>query len=277
MTLNMSLRKYGNPPFRVAVVHGGPGAPGEMAPVARELSATRGILEPLQTALTIDGEVEELRQALMENGTLPVILVGYSWGAWLGFVLAARHPPLISKLILISAGPFTEEYAFNTDRARFERLDSGEREEIQALKSELDNPGYTGDKNVLMARVGRLFGRVDSYDALPHTGEVECRWDIFSAVWTQAATLRRNGTLLELGKDIKCPVVAIQGDYDPHHADGVRIPLSSVLKDFKFILLEKCGHVPWFERQARDLFYTTLRKEMDTPITRGIDTPGAIL
>ncbi len=44
-----NIRKYGNPPFSVAVIHGGPGAPGEMAPVARELSSRWGVLEPLQT------------------------------------------------------------------------------------------------------------------------------------------------------------------------------------------------------------------------------------
>ncbi|MGA9187011.1 MAG: hypothetical protein WB014_00230 [Methanosarcina sp.] len=41
-----SLRKYGNLPFTVAVIHGGPGAPGEMAPVARELASCRGVLDP---------------------------------------------------------------------------------------------------------------------------------------------------------------------------------------------------------------------------------------
>jgi pimeloyl-ACP methyl ester carboxylesterase len=198
----------------------------------------------------------------VENGALPVTLVGYSWGAWLGFMLAARYPSLVSKLILISSGPFTQEYALDTDRTRFERLNSGEREEMQTLKAELDNPDYTGDKNVLMARGGKLFGRADSFDPFPHPGEAECRWDIFSAVWPQAAALRRSGDLLALGKDIKCPVVAIHGDYDPHPAGGVRIPLSRTLKDFRFILLEKCGHTPWFERHARDRFYAILREEL---------------
>lgn len=31
-----NLRKYGNAPFNIAVIHGGPGVPGEVAPVARE-------------------------------------------------------------------------------------------------------------------------------------------------------------------------------------------------------------------------------------------------
>lgn len=50
-----NLRTYGNPPFSIVVIHGGPGAPGEMAPIARELSALEGVLEPLQTAVTLEG------------------------------------------------------------------------------------------------------------------------------------------------------------------------------------------------------------------------------
>ncbi|HLC23076.1 MAG TPA: hypothetical protein VJL08_01335 [Dehalococcoidia bacterium] len=50
-----NLRKYGDKPYGVAIIHGGPGAPGEMAPVALELSAVTGILEPLQTATSLEG------------------------------------------------------------------------------------------------------------------------------------------------------------------------------------------------------------------------------
>jgi hypothetical protein len=38
-----NLRKYGKPPFSVAVIHGGPGAGGEMAPVAWELASDCGV------------------------------------------------------------------------------------------------------------------------------------------------------------------------------------------------------------------------------------------
>ena len=48
-----NLRTYGNAPFKVALLHGGPGVSGEMAPVAVELSNTRGVLEPLQTKASI--------------------------------------------------------------------------------------------------------------------------------------------------------------------------------------------------------------------------------
>ena len=74
--------------------------------------------------------------------------------------------------------------------------------------------------------------------------------------------MRISGELLELGKNITCPVVAIHGDYDPHPAEGIKDPLSRVLHDFRFLLLENCGHQPWMERGARDKFYGILKKEV---------------
>ena len=60
VTTIKNLRKYGKAPFSIAVIHGGPGAAGEMAPVANELASSWGILEPLQTAMSLQGQVEEL-------------------------------------------------------------------------------------------------------------------------------------------------------------------------------------------------------------------------
>ncbi len=77
-----NLRKYGTPPFKLAVIHGGPSAPGEMAPFSRELSSLGGILEPLQTETTLEGQLMELKAILEGHGTLPIILIGFSWGQW---------------------------------------------------------------------------------------------------------------------------------------------------------------------------------------------------
>ncbi|MGB7054354.1 MAG: alpha/beta fold hydrolase, partial [bacterium] len=106
-----SVRKYGKAPYDVAVVHGGPGAPGEMASVARELASEWGVLEPLQTAATLEGQVEELKDILDTHVDRPILLIGYSWGAWLSFIVAARYPSLVKKLILVSSGPFEAKYA----------------------------------------------------------------------------------------------------------------------------------------------------------------------
>lgn len=258
-----NLRTYGHKPFAVAVMHGGPGAPGEMAPVARELASVTGVLEPLQTKASLEGQVEELHTVLGANADLPLTLIGWSWGAMLGFIFTARFPSFVRKLILIGSGPFEEKYAANIVGDRLIRLSNEERIEVFSLVETLNDPA-TRDKNTPMARLGALFSKADSYDPLPHKSEVlEYQYDINDKVWQQAEGIRISGELLELGKAIQCPVVAIHGDYDPHLAEGVREPLSRVLKDFRFILLEKCGHEPWIEREARDKFYEALKKELE--------------
>jgi pimeloyl-ACP methyl ester carboxylesterase len=257
-----NLRKYGESPFGIAVIHGGPGAPGEMAPVARELSSVRGVLEPLQTAATLEGQVNELRSILEKEGALPLTLIGFSWGAMLGFIFTARNPSFVKKLILLGSGVYEEKYAVNIAGTRLGRLSEEERVELLSLVEELNNPARK-DKDRLMARFGRLIFRADTYDPISYNTEgLAFQYDINTSVWAQAEKLRSSGELLELGKRIKCPVVAIHGDYDPHPAEGVRDPLSRVLKDFRFILLEKCGHYLWLERNARDKFYSILKNEI---------------
>ncbi len=257
-----NLREYGSKPFNVAVIHGGPGAPGEMAPVARELSSARGVLEPLQTATTLEGQIQELKALLEENGDLLVTLIGFSWGAMLSFIFTARYPSFVRKLILIGSGAYEEEYAAGITETRLSRLGEEEREEAFSLMETLNAPAIE-DKNTPMARLGELISRADSYDPLLHDSEIlECRYDIYQSVWEQAGELRSSGKLLELGKGIHCPVVAIHGDYDPHPSEGIKNPLSRILKDFRFILLKECGHCPWIERSARDRFYSILESEV---------------
>lgn len=87
------------------------------------------------------------------------------------------------------------------------------------------------------------------YDPITHKSEaIDYQADIFQSVWKDAAQLRSSGRLLKLGKYIKCPVVAIHGDYDAHPAEGIQRPLFAVLKSFRLILLKNCGHKPWIER-----------------------------
>jgi len=256
-----NLRKYGKAPFNAAVIHGGPGAAGEMAPVARELAAGRGVLEPLQTATSLQGQVEELRTVLEENGTLPIILIGFSWGAWLGFICAAHYPGLVEKLILIGSGPFEEKYAARIQETRLNRLSKADRAEVKSLMEMMNDPAAK-KRNTAFARFGALCSKADAYDPImPETEVIDYRVDIFQRAWEDAAELRRSGKLLQMGKHIKCPVVAIHGDYDPHPAEGVRQPLSGIIENFRFILLENSGHKPWIERQAKGKFLQILNEE----------------
>lgn len=254
-----NLRFYGHPPYTVALLHGGPGASGEMAPVARELQDRWGVLEPLQTRMSVEGQVEELRLVLEKMSLVPVSLVGYSWGAWLGTLFAARHPSLVRKLILVSSGPFEEKFADQILMTRLQRLTKKERGKVETLLARPEDP-------LAFGLMGEIFAKADYYDPLPMRSEgLELRPDIFKSVWKEAAELRKNGKLLEAAQRVQCPVVAIHGDHDPHPAEGVRQPLVGILKDFRFILLVKCGHTPWMEKRARDEFFKVLRGELDRP------------
>lgn len=256
------VRSYGSPPFRVAVLHGGPGAVGEMAPVARRLSSGCGVLEPFQAAESVDGQVKELRAALSARAATPVTVIGFSWGAWLGCLLAARHPDLVKKLILIGSGPFLEKDAGCILETRLHRLTPGAQAEVRALLGEL-NRFASENARELLARLCAWFSQADAFD--PESEEdasVELCARLHAKVWTQAANLRRSGELLETCRRIRCPVTAIHGDYDPHPAEGVREPLSGIVQNFRFILLKQCGHKPWIERRAQERFYEILSEEL---------------
>ena len=233
-----------------------------MAPVARELSSGWGVLEPFQTAASLEGQVKELRHILRENGDLPITLIGWSWGAMLGFIFTARYSLMVKKLILVGSAVFEQKYAAEIMETRLSRLNEEEKTEVQKLVETLNNPAVE-NKNNLMSRLGKLFFKSDSYDPLPYKSEVlEYQYNIFRSVWEDAEELRASGELLELGRSIHCPVVAVHGDYDPHSYQGVQKPLSRVIKDFHFILLENCGHYLWIERMARDRFYDIIKEEL---------------
>ena len=85
------------------------------------------------------------------------------------------------------------------------------------------------------------------------------------ATFPEAARMRVNGELISLAEHICCPVIAIHGDYDPHPAEGVQVPLSSRLTDFHFHLLPCCGHSPWMEQYAMETFYEIIVNELRSP------------
>jgi pimeloyl-ACP methyl ester carboxylesterase len=257
-----NLRTYGTAPFTVAVIHGGPGAPGEMAPVADRLSAHFGVLEPFQTATTLEGLLEELQMILMKNGDIPFTLVGFSWGAWLSYIFAAKYPECVKKLILVSCGPFKEKDASTIMDTRLNRLSGEDRKEMHSLLEALNSHTQV-NKNVIFARFGELMFKADSYDPLPYKNNtIQCDYQLYQDVWQEATELRRNGMLLHYGAHIQCPVVAIHGNDDPHPAAAVKNSLSRECKNFRFILLKQCGHYPWMETVARERFYKKLINEI---------------
>ena len=246
-----NFNTYGKSPFNIVVVHGGPGATSGVAAVAKKLSENYGVLEPLQTQNSVTGQIEELKTVIKEHSDLPVILIGHSWGAWLCFMVAAQYPDLVKKLILVSSAPFEESYATNIAKTRLDRLSDKDKMTVGEIVEKLRDPSITNED---IDQFIKFIVAVDSYNPVFYEAGQKFNVEIFRSVWAEAAKLRSSGQLLTLCSKIQCPVVATHGDYDPHPYQGVKEPLSAVLKDFKFILLKYCGHTPWIEKEARDIF-----------------------
>lgn len=259
----MNVRKHGNSPFTVAVIHGGPGACGELAPVASELAKYSGVLEPWQTKTSIEGQIQELKEILIHNGNSPITLIGHSWGAWLSYIFTARYPSMVRKLILVSSSPFEDSYSHGIMETRWKRLNDDEKSQLENLIQDFSDKHNRSDAERSLLNIGKLMQKADSFNIIPEPSAIIIpNVDVFRMVSNEASELRRSGELLHLGKSISCPVVAIHGDYDPHPYQGIQEPLGRMLERFRMFLLTDCGHDPWLERSARNEFFDILKNEI---------------
>jgi pimeloyl-ACP methyl ester carboxylesterase len=220
----------------------------------------------MQSKSAVHGLIEELRGQIEQYCAGPAVLIGHSWGAWLSGLTAARYPELVSKLILIGCGPLDEKYVGEIGLRREKNMSREEYAEYKELLLCLDKAD-TADKDVKLARLGAIAGKADGFDeaedeqdpadALPADGST------YALIMPEAAKLRKNGHLLAEFRRIKCPIVIIQGEADPHPAEGVIEPLSDCAVKLKTYALGKCGHTPWKEKHAKAAFYQILFSEIN--------------
>ena len=258
-----NIRIYGNAPYGVAVLHGGPGAPGYMAPVARELSVRRGILEPLQSKDSVEGQIDELITQLTQHADFPVTLIGASWGALLALLTAVRNQVDIAKLILVGCAVFDAASSAAIEERRRSRMDAQTLRRYDELKCAMTS-ATSDELQQLAPHWAEIIHEADSFDPVTTDSErIEIQLDINRKVWGEFKTLRDTpGLLHDRLSEINVPVLVIQGDYDPHDISGVQPFLEGCLRDVRFIVLPECGHEPWRERRARDRFYAILNAEL---------------
>ena len=196
----INLRKYGRKPYTIAVIHGGPGAGGEMVHIAINLSSKYGVLEPIQTEHSITGQIKGLKTLLELNSDTPYLLIGHSWGAWLSVLLSSKHPSLVEKLILIGSGPFEPQYAEKIQQTRMNRLTKEERIKYETLLMKLSDSSFK-DKDAAIKHLGKLVSKTDNFNPVDHKTEsqelIKPSGDIFQNVWNEAAEMRKSGDLLE--------------------------------------------------------------------------------
>lgn len=250
------VRFYGNKPYEVAVIHGGPGDIGGMQPVAEHLGKICGVMEPIQSQYTIIALVMELRRQLGIYVKEPVTLIGHSWGAWLSLLVASCYPFLVKQVVLVGCPPLEEIYAGHIHERRMKRLSKEEQERFGWYMSHMSAISEDGwhDLRYLMAKADHYAPKTDSAAYAHLDGKM------YERVWLEAMQMRRSGDLMRYIQSVSCPIYVIHGDYDPHPLEGIINPLDSLCIPYRLQILQKCGHVPFDDQFAEERFYQVLEQ-----------------
>jgi pimeloyl-ACP methyl ester carboxylesterase len=238
-----------------------------MAPVGRELADEFATLEPLQrrsgvVPLTVAQHVADLHECL-SRVERPAILVGSSWGAMLGLTYAARCPWRVAKIVAIGCGTYNREARrlFHQQMAaRVAPAVAPQRESLLEALAVAKDPATRGE---LFSKIIRIDTRTQAYD--PITDELEIiASDVIGQreTWSDVVRLQESGLQPAEFAAITAPVVMLHGDSDPHDGPLIRDALQPFVRDLTYIELERCGHIPWIERHAREEFFQELRRQL---------------
>lgn len=249
----------------VVVLHGGPGAPGSVQGLARDLGRSRRALEPLQrradaaegAPLDVARHVEDL--AAVAPRRCP--LVGWSWGAMLGLSYAAAFPERVSALVLVGCGTYSSA-SREVYRTRMDEAFGAEgRARAADLRSAIEACTSASERDALLAELGALASRAQAHDPLPDSAAPEpLPFDAVGhrATWQDVLRLQEEGVEPARFASITAPVVMLHGAQDPHPGREVYEDLRPHVKRLEYVEFENCGHAPWGERRARTAFFEAL-------------------
>lgn len=258
----IQVREYGASGSTVLVLHGGPGAPGYMAPVARRLAAATGlrVLEPLQRGsedqhpLTVARHVQDLHEVVERYcpEERPA-LVGHSWGAMLALAHGAAHPGRARSLVLVGCATFDPVARHHIETTRSQRMGPHVRRRLEGLAREFPDP----DKRLAM--MAHLLLPVDSHDLFSTGREVlTCDAQAHQETWDDMIRLQDAGIYPAAFEAVDVPVLMLHGGEDPHPGGMIRESLEPHIPQLEYVELECCGHYPWLEKAARDEFFGVL-------------------
>ena len=272
----VQVREYGTFGPLVIVLHGGPGAPGGMASVARGLAGSFRVLEPLQRGsggetLTVARHVADLHELVESRcGDESPALVGHSWGAMLALAYAAAHPGRAISVALIGCGTFDPAARARFREIQDERMDEGLRRRMARLSEEFADPDER------LRALGDLIEPLYSYDPIPDDHQHEpVDGRAFQETWDDMVRLQEEGVYPPSFTAIDVPVIMLHGAFDPHPGRMIRASLEPHITQLEYREWERCGHEPWRERAVRDEFFDALREWLSTRSRRSPRAAGS--
>lgn len=261
----IEVRAYGSAGPTIVVLHGGPGAPGSVAALARELGRDFRVIEPLQrrsgaVPLTVERHVADLAAV----APTPATLVGWSWGAMLALSFAARRPEQAAALALVGCGTYDEASRAEYSLRMEQRLGAEGRRRMRELRDRLVTTTDPAELDRLLAERGRLATAAQSVDPIEDEEPTGDRLPVdgrgHEETWSDVLRLQRDGIEPAVFDAIEAPILMLHGDEDPHPGRAIWHALRGHVRRLKYVGLPDCGHEPWRERRARQLFFDVLRE-----------------
>src|SRR6266404_2393115 len=247
----LKVRSYGSSVPQVIVVHGGPGACGSMAPVARELADSFRVLEPFQSgvATTVADHIADLHEVVEScSGLVAPALVGHSWGAMLSLAYAAAHPSMVGPIVLVCSGTFDLPSRDQLNANMAKRMNS-------EMRRRLEQVDQLTDPNARFRALGDLTMQLYSYDLATTDQEIdESEPGSNHETWDDMVRLQNEGVYPAAFAEIKSPVLMLHGAADPHPGEMIRPSLAPYIPQLEYREWERCGHYPWLEKATHDEF-----------------------
>ena len=256
----------------MVVLHGGPAAVGDVAPLAAGISGSFHAVEPWQRhsgkePLTVARHIADL-DALMTDlgGNSPVAIVGHSWGAMLALCYAAEHPAKAGPIVLVGCGTFDHASRSRMQATIDERTNNALRAELRRASTQATDPA---DQFI---RIFKLSRRLFNYDPVEPYADREAfePFDLqgHDETWSDMQRLQDEGIYPETFAAIESPVLMCHGQYDPHPGTMIRDSLLPFIPQLEYTEFEDCGHSPWLERSARNAFFSAVCEWLERT-TRG--------
>jgi pimeloyl-ACP methyl ester carboxylesterase len=275
----IEVRRWGTVGPVVVVLHGGPGAPGSARGLARLLSKSFQVVEPLQRRsggqpLTVAQHVADLAAVAPS----PALIVGHSWGAMLGLSFASRHPTSVAKLVLVGCGTYDQATRARLKATIRERLGPEGARRADELLHQAEQETSPELRDAALQQFGAMHAELETY--APAVEEPDDTESLptdaagHSETWEDVLRLQRDGIAPAAFSSISAPVLMIHGAYDPHPGAATRDFLHPYIPQLEYLELPRCGHEPWRELHAREAFGSALRDWLNEPLGERRSTGG---
>jgi len=256
----LQVRTYSNSGPPVFVLHGGPGAPGQVEPVARALADAFTVYEPIQRRaddlpLTVARHIADLHEVIQLHspGVRPA-LAGASWGAMLAMAYAAEHPDTAGPLVLVGSGTYEAKARARLLETLAERITPALQERLERVPREHPDPDEA------LRVTGRLISSLYNVDPVDPALE-PIPFDARGHRETDAdwGHLRDAGVYPSAFAAIRSPVLMLHGAYDPHPGALIRDSLLPFVPHLEYHEWPDAGHDLSLEPTIRDDFFAVLR------------------